>query len=217
MTIQTLLELIGYLASLLIAISLMMKSLIRLRVINGIGALVFVVYGILIEAYPVALLNGLIVFIDIYYLVQMLRRSDYFTLMEVEPVGSNYLQFFLDFHRQDIRNFFPQFSYVPQPDDMAFFVLRDTIPAGLVILRPDENKGQVLLDYALKDYRDFKIGAFIFDDNADMLLERGIDCLEAEGEVPSHASYLRQMGFKQGEDSLYRRQLESHFIRDREI
>jgi hypothetical protein len=36
---QTIFEIIGYLASTIIAISLLMKSLIRLRIVNGIGAL----------------------------------------------------------------------------------------------------------------------------------------------------------------------------------
>jgi hypothetical protein len=212
----SLFELIGYAASLLIAISLMMKSLIRLRVLNAVGAIVFVIYGLLIRAYPVALLNGLIVIIDIYYLVQMLRRSDYFTLMEVAP-DSTYLKFFLNFHKEDIRTFFPLFSYHSQPEDMIFFILRDTIPAGLVILRPEGEQGRILLDYALKDYRDFKIGSFIFDDNADILLERGVNCLATEGEVPIHARYLRQMHFSQDEDGQFRRKLNPHFIRDREL
>jgi hypothetical protein len=209
-------ELIGYAASLLIAISLMMKSLIRLRIFNAVGAIVFVIYGLLIRAYPVALLNGLIVIIDIYYLVRMLKRSDYFTLMEVTP-DSAYLDFFLNFHKDDISTFFPDFSYDPQPGDMIFFVLRDTIPAGLVILRPEAEQGRILLDYALNDYRDFKIGAFIFDDNADILLDRGLTCLVTEGKVPVHVKYLRQMHFSQGEDGSFRRKLKSHFIRDREL
>lgn len=209
-------EFIGYAASLLIAISLMMKSLIRLRILNAVGAIVFVIYGLAIHAYPVALLNGLIVVIDLYYLIRMLKRSDYFTLMEVAP-DSAYLKFFLKFHKNDIRTFFPTFSYQAQPGDMIFFVLRNTIPAGVVILRPEGDEGRILLDYALQDYRDFKIGAFIFDDNADILLDRGLTCLVTEGKVPIHAKYLRQMDFSQSEDGLFRRKLNPHFIRDQEL
>jgi len=61
---QTIFDIIGYIASIILAISLLMKSLIRLRVLNGIGALIYIIYGILIEAYPVAVLNGIIFFID---------------------------------------------------------------------------------------------------------------------------------------------------------
>ena len=213
---QTLFELIGYLASIIIAISLLMKSLIRLRILNGIGALFFVVYGILIHAYPVAVLNGIIVIIDSYYLLQMLKRSDYFTLMEVSS-NSTYLAYFLDFHREDIHSFFPDFSYQPEQSDLVFFVLRNTIPAGLVIIRKEGNKGSVLLDYALKDFRDFKIGSFIFDDNADLLLGHGIDHLETYSQNPEHVRYLIQMGFENKEDNCFHKQLTSHFIRDKKI
>ena len=211
------LELIGYAASLLIAISLMMKSLIRLRVLNGIGALVFVAYGILIKAYPVAVLNGLIVVIDIYYLVQMLRRKDYFSMMEVSP-NSTYLQFFLRFHLNDIRNFFPQFSASElEADDVCYFILRDTIPAGLVILRPSGSEGQIKLDYALKDYRDFKIGSFLFDDNADELIERGITSLTAKSDVPIHTHYLHQMDFTQDQDGTFHKKLTPHILKDQKF
>lgn len=213
---QTLFEIIGYLASSIIAISLLMKSLIRLRIINGIGALFFVVYGILIQASPVAILNGIIVIIDIFYLLQMLKRSDYFTLMEVSP-NSTYLNFFLDFHNEDIRNYFPGFNYQPEPSDLVFFVLRNTIPAGLVILRRQGNKGTVQLDYALKDYRDFKIGSFIFDDNADQLVSHGIEYIETQSQIPEHIRYLIQIGFTRNENNSFVKQLSTHIIRDKKF
>ncbi len=216
METQLILELIGYTASLLIAISLMMKSLIRLRILNGIGALVFVIYGILIKAYPVAVLNGLIVVIDVYYLSQMLRRRDYFTLMEVKP-DSTYLRFFINFHLDDIHKFIPSFSPNIQDGDFSFFILRNTIPAGLIILRQREEKGQILLDYALENFRDFKIGSFIFEDNAGLLINRGINNLEAHGKTKPHIQYLRQMGFREIKDGKFRKELLPHIIRDKNI
>ena len=87
-------ELIGYLGSILVAISLMMKSLLRLRVINLVGALFFTLYGLLLGAYPVAFLNGIIVCIDLYYLFQMWRQKDFLTFLEVSPQGK-YLKAFV--------------------------------------------------------------------------------------------------------------------------
>ena len=49
---HALLETFGYLASLLVAVSLMMRSIVRLRWINLTGAACFTAYGILIAAYP---------------------------------------------------------------------------------------------------------------------------------------------------------------------
>lgn len=72
------LELFGYFASVLIVISLMMKSLVKLRWINLFGAGSMSIYGLLIQAYPVAILNSLIVAIDVFYLYQMVSAKDIF-------------------------------------------------------------------------------------------------------------------------------------------
>ncbi|ACK47877.1 YgjV family protein [Shewanella baltica] len=69
-------EWVGYLASVVVAISLMMSNIKKLRWWNLIGAALFVAYGVAIGAYPVALVNFFIVLIDIYYLVKLYREAD---------------------------------------------------------------------------------------------------------------------------------------------
>jgi hypothetical protein len=211
---QTIFTIIGYIASIILAISLLMKSLIRLRVLNGIGALIYIIYGILIEAYPVAVLNGIIFFIDLYFLVQMLQRRDYFTLMAVEP-ESAYLNHFIQFQNLDIQKFFPNFNYQPHQNDLIYFVLRNTVPAGLVIIRKEENHGEIILDYALKDYRDFRIGVFIFNENAKVLTDHGIKYLTIESKVPSHIRYLHQVGFSEAQGEKFIKELNPKIIRDK--
>ena len=66
-------EYVGYLASIIIAISLMMTSIIRLRIINSIGCFLFVVYGIYVGVYPVAIANGVIIIINIYNLYKLYK------------------------------------------------------------------------------------------------------------------------------------------------
>ncbi|NNI44466.1 YgjV family protein [Pasteurella multocida] len=61
-------ELLGYAAGLLVAISFLFKNIIFIRVINGIGAILFVIYALCIDAYPVAGLNAFLVLIHIYQL-----------------------------------------------------------------------------------------------------------------------------------------------------
>jgi len=70
----TIWEWVGYLASIVVAISLMMSNIKKLRWWNLIGAALFVAYGVAIDAYPVALVNFFIVLIDIYYLVKLYRE-----------------------------------------------------------------------------------------------------------------------------------------------
>ena len=53
MSADTVYELIGYLGSALIVVSLAMSSIIRLRIVNLAGAVVFSFYGVLIGSIPV--------------------------------------------------------------------------------------------------------------------------------------------------------------------
>ncbi len=62
-------EWIGYLASLALIISFMMKNVRTLRIVNSIGAILFVIYGIMLQiSYPIIITNGFILGANIYYL-----------------------------------------------------------------------------------------------------------------------------------------------------
>jgi Bacterial inner membrane protein. len=61
-------ECLGYLASVLVAISFLMKSINKLRFVNLVGAICFVIYAVAINAIPVAVINLFIVCVNIYYL-----------------------------------------------------------------------------------------------------------------------------------------------------
>lgn len=189
-------EIIGYIASVLIAISLMMRSILKLRVINLVGAIFFTIYGLTIRAYPVAAVNFFIVLIDLYYLRQMLSAREFFRLLEVRP-DSEYLAFFLNHYAEDIRRFQPDFSYAAGRSARIFFVLRNMVPAGLVIGEmhaPD--RLHILLDYAIPGYRDLKTGRFVYRERAGDFRERGIQVIEAGPGAPAHTRYLKEMGFR---------------------
>lgn len=65
----TITELVGYAASLALIISFMMKNINTLRIINSLGAIFFVVYGIMLStSYPIIITNGFILMVNIYYL-----------------------------------------------------------------------------------------------------------------------------------------------------
>ncbi len=102
---MSMLEIIGYCGSVLIAVSLMMKSMRKLRWINLAGASTFATYGLLLGAYPVFVLNGFITLVDIYYIFQMYRTKDYFEILEIKNPQAAFLNRFLAFHCEDIKTF----------------------------------------------------------------------------------------------------------------
>ncbi|NME70012.1 uroporphyrinogen decarboxylase [Flammeovirga aprica JL-4] len=63
-------EYVGYLASLLLMISFALKNVKLLRMVNTVGCIVFVIYGIMLSAWPIVITNGFIAAINIFYLVK---------------------------------------------------------------------------------------------------------------------------------------------------
>lgn len=67
-------EIVGYLASLLVLVSFLMKDIRRLRFVNSLGCALFVVYGILLHySVPIILTNVSILAINFYAL--FVRKS----------------------------------------------------------------------------------------------------------------------------------------------
>ena len=75
MNSQIALDLLGYTSSIIILISMLMSSVIKLRIINSIGTTIFTVYAILSKTYPTAVLNTCLVLINIYHLYQDTKKQ----------------------------------------------------------------------------------------------------------------------------------------------
>lgn len=209
MEITLIYELIGYVASLLVAVSLMMSNIIQLRIVNLIGSVTFSLYGILIGSIPVAAMNAFIVLVNIYYLTQIYSVVEYFKILEV-PTESEYLKAFLNFYRDQIHGFQPGFNSRVRHDDLNIFVLRDMVPAGLLMGNLiHDDAFFVDLDFVVPQYRDFKIGKFLFEENKSFFFGKGIKQIVAAPGSEKHNDYLEQMGFstEDKDDKFYRLRL----------
>jgi hypothetical protein len=188
-------EIIGYVASVLIAVSLMMSAIIKLRVINLIGAATFAVYGVLIGSAPVAIMNSFIVLINIYFLYQIFTSPEYFKLLKLIP-GSRYLNYYIDFYKQDILKTQPNFVFEPNDQTLAVFILRDMVPAGILMGQLQEDGTlNIQLDYVTANYRDFKIGKFLYNNNEAFFKNVGVSRFVSQAAEPIHNKYLERMGF----------------------
>lgn len=195
------LEAFGYAASVVVAISLMMDSLLKLRWWNLAGSSAFAVYGILIQAHPVAVLNGFIALVNVYHLVHLYRRQEHFQAIPLED-DSPYLARVLEAHGAEVSRIFPVFQHRPSSQRVGLCVLRDLVPVSF-FLGTLEGDGtlEVELDYALPPYRDLRPGGFLFQERQDLFRDRGVRRLRARTGDRTHADYLRQVGFVEGPDT----------------
>jgi uncharacterized protein with PQ loop repeat len=59
-------ELFGYFSMILVLVSMLMKDMWMLRLLNSVACSCFVVYGYMIGSFPVIIMNILVIFINIY-------------------------------------------------------------------------------------------------------------------------------------------------------
>ncbi|MCH7724534.1 MAG: hypothetical protein IIC76_14530 [Bacteroidetes bacterium] len=191
-------EIVGYTGSVLIAFSLMMKNIVRLRKVNLFGASTFAIYGLLVNVYPVLVLNSFIALVDIYYLIDIYRKKDAFSLMPVLDPKHPYLNKFLDFYSDDIKKFSPDFNRYKIEEANYYFILRNLVPVGIFIYKVrSSDEAEILLDYAIPDYRDLKNAKYLYYAASEFLKEKGIKILIAKSEVDKHKNYLKRVGFKE--------------------
>jgi len=191
----TTVELIGYVASALIVLSLLMASVLRLRLINLVGAAVFTVYGVLIGSWPVVLTNAAIVVIDVYYLaiiLRDLRREGYFEVVQV-PTASPILARFVAFHGDEISRFEPGFPGLRE-GQLAWMILRDAVPVGAVVGERDDDTLDLLLDHVVPEHRDLTPGEVLYG-RSGAFHDVGISRVRAHANTPGHRRYLERMGF----------------------
>lgn len=199
---------IGYSASVIIAISMTMSSIVKFRWINFAGALTFSIYGFLIGAWPVGFLNGFIVLVDAYYLYLIYSKKDVFEVLWVRP-DNMYLLRFIEFHHKDIDKYFPGFEYKPGTETVSYLILRNMAVAGVFLSRKiDEKTLEVDIDYVLPEYRDFKNGKFVYYWLSKKFAESGFAKVWATGASKKYDQYLMKLGFTQASNGKYIKILE---------
>jgi hypothetical protein len=193
-TASTVYELVGYAASLLIIVGIMMRSILRLRLLGLAGSLAFLVYGVLIGSIPLVITNVVIAVIHLWFLRELLFAEEYFTVLRVKK-DSAYLRYFCEFHAEEIGRFMPGWAYEPSDDQVAAFILRDMVPAGLFIGVGHGEEIEVKLDFVIPRYRDLEVGRFLYSSRSGLFDDPAWCRAWTRADTDTHRAYVKRMGF----------------------
>ncbi len=200
-------EWFGYLASLVVLISLTMTSIIKLRVINFIGCLLFAAFAYFINSYPTMLMNLGIAGINIYYLWGIYKSEDRFKLIST-TVDSEYFDHFVATNLSEIER---QASIsIIKTANTAFYTLRNNSIAGLLVGDLDkEGTFSLTLDYVTPEYRDMKLAKYFYLTHPEAMKEKGVTTLKAYAKTEDHEKYLLNLGFtlSKKEEDFYLKEL----------
>ena len=195
------LEIFGYCGTALVLLSMMMTSVVKLRILNSAGSLISMTYAYLCNTWPVVLLNLGLLLINVYQLIRLRRVRVAFHYQTVSPEDRSLLHFF-DVFEKDIQVFFPQFTKQTDPNAVVYVVYREAEPAGVLLGIRQGDCLQISLDYTTPQYRDCSVAAYLFDS----LKSEGYSTVTAAADTKAHAGYLRKMGFAQ-QNGIFTKQL----------
>lgn len=154
---RPLLEILGWVGSALVILSLAQARVLRFRMLNQVGAALAVGYNVALAICPLAVMNAIIAVIDLCWLRRLLtERHDpaACSVVAVAPTDGC-LGHVLGVHLDDIRTFQPSYA-VPSGDARrwAFLVQRDAETVGAVVVRDDgDGSGVRRIPAAAQDRR----------------------------------------------------------------
>ena len=196
---KVIVELIGYLGSALVLVSMLMTSVVRLRIINLIGSVIFSVYALLIQSYPTAVMNFCLAGINIYHLHRLMKEQKQYDLIRTGRDDA-YLSFLINRNLEDIRKWLPEFSGPDAEADLSFLVSCDGNPACVFLGRTTApGEVEVVLDYATPVYRDTTVGRFLYQ----QLAKDGFRTLTFRQSAPDHIQYMEKVGYKKTGENEY--------------
>lgn len=193
-------EPIGYAASLVILVSLLMTNVFRLRLINGIGSVLFAAYGWWIGSWPVCIINLVIAGIDAWYLLEILTSSAYFELAPASSVGPEYLKRIFLFHERELHRYAPGLTLEDLQEACTCLIFRNMLPVGVFSIRQEGADAHISIDFLIAEYRDFKAGRFLYRTKRMFFKERGIKRFLAVARHPSQPKYYLKNGFTRNPD-----------------
>lgn len=190
MNTRFLIEAFGYLGSLLVLLSMLMTSVVKLRIINTVGSVIFTIYAFIIKSYPTALMNLCLVLINLHFLWKMSRTDKEYEIIKTDG-NDVLLNHLLDYYCDDILKCFPGISYDTKTVDRIYVVLCQGKPVGMTLGNLDGNTLELMLDYSIPEFRDFSIGAYLLSN----LKKEGIKKVVYRGPDENHLNYLKRLGF----------------------
>ena len=188
--------LVGYGASVVILVSLVTANVLKLRLVNGVGSLLFGWYGLLIGSWPVCIINWIIAGIDGWFLAKTLAAQALFDLEPAGRVGEAYLRKFFLYHERELERFTPGVTLEALQGAETFLLFRNLLPVGLFSYRLEGDEARIVTDYMVPEYRDFKAGRFLYRVCRMRFKEAGVRSFAAEGARPQQVKYYLKNGFR---------------------
>lgn len=197
-------ELIGYLAPVFIVLSMMQSHVKKIRLLMIAGCITFIVYGVLVNAWPVVVANALIGVVTAVYLFKAQDVTREFTLLDASRMFPDMVKNFIESHRRDLIRRFPKIEESLQFDRTTIlFFMHRLQPVGLFAYRKiEQGVVEILIDYVIPEYRDERTDKYLYSSNEGHLVKEGYHKVIMHTEISAVKEEMRGFGFDEQEPGI---------------
>lgn len=197
---MNLIEVFGIVSSIVILISLSMTSIIKLRIINLVGCVLFALYGYAIGSFSTTFMNIGIALMNLYYLRKLYSIKESYEIVKADK-ESDYFKLFIEKNAGDIDKFFSRES-MSRSQEM-YYLLRNNYTVGILGWKAENTDIEITIDYVTERFRDYTFGKYIFQERLEIFRKEGYKRVIQKTENPLHQNYLKKIGFAQEKDGVF--------------
>ena len=137
MSTALMIEIFGYIGCIFVIISMLMTSVVKLRVINTVGSSISAVYAMIGHSYPLAVVNASLVVINIYNLIKLSKADGNHYDMIRGNKEDSYLTYFIKHYKEDMKILLREHLGAFSSRYNIYSLLRG-VPAGVLAGRKKE-------------------------------------------------------------------------------
>jgi len=197
-------ELIGYLAPVFIVLSMMQSNVKKIRILMIAGCITFVIYGVLVSAWPVVVANALIGVVTGFYLFKSQDVKKEFSLLRVRESYPELLNQFVKAHRYDLIHWFPKIEDTLYSDrTIVLFFMHQLKPVGVFSYRKiEQGVVEILADYVIPEYRDERTEQYLYGTNEGHLIQEGYHKVILHTQQTVVKEEMKRLGFDEQEPGI---------------
>ncbi len=196
-------DVIGWVGSVLVVVSLMLPSVRRFRWMNFTGSVLATIYNGLFQIWPFFAMNLAIALIDAAWILRIERDARRGRAYQLVPIDASEPYFAHMAHAlgEAVDRWYPGFGVSAAPAGRrAFLVLHGEETIGLVVADVDGDVADIALDVVTPRFRDFTPGRFVYTQGG-LAQILGVSALRVRPGTTRDPDYFRAVGFQDaGED-----------------
>ena len=158
---------------------------------------IFAIGGLFVKSYLLSVSALVTAFVIIYRVRRHLEKTRSIEVILIPDREDRFLNYFLDYYREDISRYFPQFDFCIEEEFLVALLFSKMETVGLVIAEiRDEETLKICIDYMVPKYRNSQLAKTFYQCELRCISFLGYSQIFIEPQSKEHNSYLERIGFK---------------------